>query len=154
MKDRICDYCSRQYTPSNYNQRFCCASCKNCYSCSKRLKDSDTRKLLSKSGYYATPEGHNEVLRGSHDITLKEHGITREQWLSDDYKAPRNQVTMLKQYNLDLLDDETLEVLSNLGTLFSDSFLTGEKISLQTKDFQLLIQLKAEFDKRQIQKKQ
>lgn len=54
LKEKICAYCKRSYEPSNYNQRFCSSSCKNCFSSSKRLREKEERKNPSKKGLTPT----------------------------------------------------------------------------------------------------
>lgn len=78
---RICAYCSRQFRPDNRTQKYCSSSCKNCSNSSARLNYNDTQKLLKASSYYATENGKDEVMRGSHDHTLEANGTSREEWL-------------------------------------------------------------------------
>jgi hypothetical protein len=45
------------------------------------MRDKDDDELLKMAGYYATEAGKQEVLQGSHDEALREHDMSRAEWI-------------------------------------------------------------------------
>ena len=84
---RNCERCGRLYRPSNYKQKFCCSSCRNCASSSRRMASKDLNRLLRGTGYYASEAGRKEVELGLHDKELEANGFTRDEWLAGKRKV-------------------------------------------------------------------